>query len=237
LGRSRDWTVNAALQTWAQVESIRPLTDSITELVLLPETYQDYQAGQYLQISINQQWLSYSIANAPLGSRRYELHIRHDAHNASNQALFREIKEKGQLLLQLPFGHSHIGQLDPLLPIIFIAGGTGLAPIKAIIEQLLANADSRAFELYWGARSQSDLYMDEKLRQWMTHVAHFRYYSLLTGTEKKEKLTALLAKNHSQAQLKQYQMVIAGPFEMALDARKTLLHRGLAAERLHSDAF
>ena len=76
----------------ARVESITPLTDSILQLILKPDVYIDYQAGQYLQIMHENEAFSYSIANAPLGSHQYELHIRHTRDNPYNQPMFAEIR-------------------------------------------------------------------------------------------------------------------------------------------------
>ena len=116
-------------QTQAHVESINPLTDSILQLILTPHDYIDYQAGQYLQIVSDNEPLSYSIANAPLGSHKYELHIRHSRDNPSNQWLLAEIKRTGSVTIQLPLGACDLSHLHPNKPILFIAGGTGFAPI------------------------------------------------------------------------------------------------------------
>lgn len=222
--------------TRAEVERITPLTDSIIELVLAPEHYVDYRAGQYLQIRSGDEFLSYSIANAPLGSHKYELHIRHDHNNLSNQALFAEIKKQGVVSIRLPMGDCHLDKLDPHIPVLFIAGGTGFAPIKAMIEQMLATGDKRLFELYWGARSQSDLYMDDKVRQWAAHVTHFRYFSLLPTNDSKEKLATLVINQHEK-NIEAYQMVISGPFDMVFATRDALVAVGAPNARLYSDAF
>jgi CDP-4-dehydro-6-deoxyglucose reductase len=222
--------------TTAKVDQIQPLTDSIIELILTPEQYVPYQAGQYLQIQTDDHFLSYSIANAALGSHKYELHIRHDSRNQANMALFAEIKQKGFVTIRLPLGNCHIDRLLPKTPIIFIAGGTGFAPIKAMIEQLLADADARPFELYWGARSQSDLYMDDKVKQWAIHVKHFSYFSLIPTTRKKETLATPVIQQHKN-DLKDYQIVIAGPFDMANSVKDILVEKGALPSQLYSDAF
>lgn len=222
------------IHTQAQVEAVRPLTNSIIELILSPAEYVDYQAGQYLKIHCGAQALSFSIANAPLGSHKYELHIRHDQSNAFSQSLFAEIKQQGQVALSLPYGDCHINSLTQR-PIIFIAGGTGFAPVKAMIEQLLATGDARPFNLYWGARTPSDLYMDEKVKQWQTHVSHFRYMSLSSSTSK-ETIMASITATHKQ-HLFDHQIVLAGPFEMVYALRDALVAHGMPQAQLFSDAF
>ncbi|KTC84690.1 MULTISPECIES: NAD(P)H-flavin reductase [Legionella] len=219
----------------AKVESITPLTDSILQLILTPETYIDYRAGQYLEILSAGEPYCYSIANAPLGSHKYELHIRHSLDNPYNQQLLNEIKQKGELRLHLPLGDCYLDKLQADKPILFIAGGTGFAPIKAMIEQLLASSDRRTFELFWSARAQNDLYMNEKVSQWQSHVAQFKYFSLLSNSSK-DTLASIILGQHP-VDLKDWQFVIGGPFDMVYATRDILIAKGVSSEQLFSDAF
>jgi CDP-4-dehydro-6-deoxyglucose reductase len=221
--------------TQAKVEDISPLTDSIVRLILAPDEFVDYQAGQYLQILYAGEAFCYSIANAPLGSHKYELHIRHSLDNPYNEPLFAYIKTRGSVTLSLPFGECSINYLDKQRPIIFIAGGTGFAPIKAMIEQLLATTDLRPFELFWGARSQSDLYLDEKVKSWGAHVKRFKYFSFLADESKETLVSSILAKHPKD--LIDQQMVISGPFDMVYSIRDVLVKNGVSPAYLFSDAF
>lgn len=219
----------------ARVKSIAPLTNSILQLILEPDVYVDYHAGQYLKIMHKDEAFSYSIANAPLGSHQYELHIRHTRDNPYNQPLFSQIKRQGVVSIQLPMGECNVSRLHPDKPILFIAGGTGFAPIKAMIEQLLADGDSRPFELFWGARSQSDLYMDDKVLLWQSHVSHFKYFSLLSERSQ-QTLVDIVLERHAQ-DINDWQLVISGPFDLAFSIRDALVGQGVLAENLFSDAF
>lgn len=225
--------MNDPTQVKAKITQIEPLTDSILQVMLTPENYIDYHAGQYLQIILKDENLNYSIANAPLGSKQYELHIRHHLKNPYTQALFAAIKQTGEVQLCLPFGVCHINQLHPTKPILFIAVGTGFAPIKAMIEHLLVSDNRRHFQLFWGARSQSDLYMDEKIIHWHKHAQHFRHYAMLT--DPKIALSAAVLNAHQN--LADWQVVINGPFDMVYDTRDQLLTAGVSADHLFSDAF
>lgn len=219
----------------AQVERITPLTDSILQVILSPRPYHDYTAGQYLQIVLGDEVFSYSIANAPLGSQKYELHIRHSRDNSFHQLLLAAIKREGAITVNVPLGECDLSRLDPEKPIIFIAGGTGFAPINAMIEQLLAEGSQRPFELFWGARSQSDLYLDEKVLHWESHVGHFRYVALLSDT-KKDTLGNLVVTYHPQ-DLHQWQMVISGPDDMVYHTRDILVANGVSLQQLFSDSL
>lgn len=220
---------------FAEVERIFPLTESIVQLLLKPEDYVDYQAGQYLNVIQENEQLSYSIANAPLGSHKYELHIRHSRDNPSNQKLFAHIKKHGKVSINLPFGACSIDKIDPTRPIIFLAGGTGFAQVKAMIEQLLASDDPKPFELYWGARVQGDLYFDDKLKHWEDHVDRFKYTALISD-EKKDILATKAIEQHPE-DLHQWQVVLSGPFDMVYSARDALVDHGLPKNQLFSDAF
>lgn len=219
----------------ARVERIEPLTDSIMQLILTPDQYVDYQAGQYLQILLGEDAFSYSIANAPLGSHKYELHIRHSLDNPGNQLLFAHIKKQGFVTVCLPFGECSMDALDAQRPILFIAGGTGFAPVNAMIEQLLATTDERSFELIWGARSRSDLYMDEKVTHWQNHASRFRYFSLVSDENKKSLASCALARHPDD--LDAWQIVLSGPFDMVYSTRDVLVHHGVSPNHLFSDAF
>lgn len=225
----------SARQTRAKIEQITPLTDSILQIILKPDTFIDYQAGQYLQIIVGDDVLSYSIANAPLGSHSYELHIRHSRDNPCTQALLAQIKKKGSVMIKLPFGECDLSHLDSYKPILFIAGGTGFAPIQAMIEQLLANGEPRPFELYWGARSQNDLYMDRQVIEWQAHVSHFQYVSLLSE-HSTDSLASIVLARHSH-DIEDWQAVLSGPFNMVYSTRDALVAQGVLRERLFSDAF
>lgn len=219
----------------AQVDKIVPLTNTILQLILRPECYVDYIAGQYLQIIHKNEAYAYSIANAPLGSHTYELHIRHAKDNPYNDSLLAEIKEKGSVTIRLPEGNCHIEKLQVKKPIIFIAAGTGFSPVKAMIEQLLATNRPEQFELYWGARSQNDLYMDDRVKHWQTHVEHFQYFSHLTS-KSGEKLSEKILSRH-QDYLNQWQYVLAGPFDMIYEVRDHLVAHGAEVSSMFSDAF
>lgn len=219
----------------AQVEQIEPLTDSIIRLILKPEEYVAYHAGQYLQIQIGEELLSYSIANAPLGSHQYELHIRHTPNNLHSSQLLNELREKGAVLISLPYGDCSIETLHSQKPLIFIAGGTGFAPVNAMIEQLLVSDDDRPFELYWGARSQSDLYLHEKVLQWATHVSRFTYYPFISEGSK-ESLASQVLKHHPN-DLTDWQMILGGPFDMIYLTRDILVSHGVPSSEIFSDAF
>lgn len=221
--------------TSAHVTQATPLTRHLLRVTLTPEHYIQYEAGQYLQVVSPNETLYYSIANAPMGSHTYELHIRHTPENIEHQHVLNTITHLGCVILNLPFGRCTLSALDPYRPIIFVAGGTGFAPIKAMIEQLLTSGDTRSFELYWCARSQEDLYLDEKVLAWQKHIDHFEYIPHITTPNKTAFIQCILDRHPRD--LADYQVVLAGPFDLIYSLRDDLIKQGLSQNQLFSDAF
>ncbi len=219
----------------AEVDSVRPLTNSILQLILKPSAFVSYQAGQYLQIMLKGTPFSYSIANAPLGSHTYELHIRHTPDNPYNEPLLENIRETGHVELSVPHGDCHMQVLEASKPTMFIAAGTGFAPIKAMIEQQLALGGTTPFELYWSARSSSDLYYERQVNDWYSHVPSFDFFQPLTGSGAKLLSASILARHPTD--LSHWQFVLAGPFDMVYKTRDHLLEKGAKRDQMYSDAF
>ncbi|MDF1758730.1 MAG: NAD(P)H-flavin reductase [Legionellaceae bacterium] len=219
----------------ATVEYVSPLTNSVLKFVLKPEKYVPYYAGQYLQLISDDDVYSYSIANAPLGSMRYELHIRHSRDNTQTQKLLSDMKNKGEVRLKVPFGNCSVACIDATKPIIFIAAGSGFAPIKAMLEQLFADCDERVLKLYWRVSSKSHLYMNEKLLEWQGSMSTFSYSSDLSESRDDCFISKIIQQNSDD--LLHYQIVMSGPFDFMYDMRDALTANGVSPENIFSDAF
>jgi len=123
-----------------------------------------------------------------------------------------------------------------------MAGGTGFAPIKAIIEQALADGDKHPKHLYWGAKTVSDLYLDELPQQWVKTVPHFQYTPVLSASNdqglwqgRTGLLHEIIAQDHPS--LTSYQVYAAGPPDLIFAALKTFQTLGLKKELMYSDAL
>lgn len=221
--------------TSAHITQATPLTRNLLRVILSPEHYIPYEAGQYLQIVSPREAVYYSIANAPLGSHTYELHIRHIPEKIEHQHVLNTITQLGCVILNLPFGQCTLSALDPQRPLLFIAGGTGFSPIKAMIEQLLTDGDTRPFELYWTASCQEDLYLEERVLAWQKHVEHFDYTPHIKAPHHATLIKCIQEKHPDD--LAYYQVVLAGPFDLVYSLRDDLINLGLSQSQLFSDAF
>jgi CDP-4-dehydro-6-deoxyglucose reductase len=142
-----------------------------------------YRAGQYVEFILRDgARRSYSMANAPhtvTDKPFIELHVRHMPGGKFTDHVFGTMKDKEILRLEGPFGSFFLRE-DGDKPIVLLASGTGLAPIKAIIEHMQFKAITRPTVLYWGARRRADLYLHEWALQAVRQMPHLRYVPVLS---------------------------------------------------------
>lgn len=169
-----------------RVNSItKPSSDVAILKLQLPATERfQFLAGQYLEFLLKDgQRRAYSIANAPDQEGPLELHIRHLPGGLFTDSVFGAkgpaLKEKDILRFEGPLGSFFLRE-DSKKPIIFVAAGTGFAPIKSIIEQMQHKQIARPIHLYWGGRRPSDLYLDELCQDWVKSIPNLTYTPVIS---------------------------------------------------------
>jgi CDP-4-dehydro-6-deoxyglucose reductase len=151
-----------------RVQKMERLADDVMVLHLkLPANEKlVYLAGQYLEFLLKDgSRRSFSMANAPHDAELVQLHVRHVAGGAFTDHVFGKMKERDILRFEGPLGTFFLRE-DSAKPIVFVASGTGFAPIKAIIEEALHKGITRPMALYWGGRRPKDLYMNALAESW-----------------------------------------------------------------------
>ncbi len=139
-----------------------------------------YLAGQYLDFLLKDgRRRSFSIATAPEDDALLDLHIRHVPNGFFSGQLFTEFKGREILRFEGPLGTFFLRE-ESDKPIIFVAGGTGFAPIKAIIEHALHHNVTRPMVLYWGVRSLIDLYLPNLPGEWQQRQRDFTFIPVLS---------------------------------------------------------
>jgi len=160
-----DMPEHPLIHTDAVISSHRTLTHDIAEIVLTLDKDLDYTAGQYAELRIDGVTgpRSYSFATAPgeTDRRRVTFYVRHVAGGQFSDWLFENNRQNAQLQLAGPFGDLWLRPADE--PILCVAGGSGLAPIKALLEDAARLNCKRQTVLVFGARTQRDLYCLEEL--------------------------------------------------------------------------
>jgi NAD(P)H-flavin reductase/ferredoxin len=139
-----------------------------------------FRAGQYLHVLFGDgERRSFSLANAPGASDGALLHIRHVAQGRFTGEVLPHLAVGQQLTVELPFGDFYLRE-DADKPIVFVASGTGFAPIQSIVEHVLAKNIARPMALYWGARAESGLYALDRVGQWQRRRPDLSFVPVLS---------------------------------------------------------
>jgi CDP-4-dehydro-6-deoxyglucose reductase len=221
-----------------------PLAPDVMQLVLRVPAVEtlEFLAGQYLDVLLaGGQRRSYSVANAPHAGSQFELHVRHVPGGLFSAAVFDSLREGALLKIEGPLGR-FLYQTAPE-PAIFIAGGTGFAPIKALLSQALAEDSARALHLYWGAREAAGIYQAALLREWAGQHARLSVHTVLSGLSGAQASGAhrsgwvheAVLEDHPQ--LESFAIYAAGPPGMIAAIARDFPARGAQASRLYLDSF
>jgi CDP-4-dehydro-6-deoxyglucose reductase, E3 len=227
-----------------RVEKLTQLSHDVMQVFLkLPETERlQFLSGQYIDFILSDgRHRSFSLANAPHADTLLELHIRHVPGGQFTDQVFGKLREKDLLRLEGPHGTFFLRE-DSDRPIIFMAGGTGFAPVKSIVEHALAEGIQRPMYLYWGVRAQRDLYMHELAQSWATQCAHFHYIPVLSEALPEDQWTGRRGFVHEAigqdfSDLSGYDIYACGPPVMVQAGKELFSHRGLNLDHYYSDAF
>lgn len=226
-----------------RVESLRKLSSDVMEMSLkIPETERlAFRAGQYIEIILrDKSRKAFSIANSPSNDEFVELHLRHIEGGKFTGFVFNNMKEKAILRIEGPLGSFYIRE-NSNRPLILVAGGTGFAPIKAMVEKLIEESDTRPIYLYWGASTESGLYRNDLAEKWAFQHKHICYIPVLSeGSEDDwQGRTGFVheAILNDFSDLSEYDVYIAGSPVMVNAARKGFFERSLPEEQLYSDSF
>jgi CDP-4-dehydro-6-deoxyglucose reductase len=151
-----------------RVEKMVRLCDDVMALYLKLPTNERLQflSGQYIDILQKEgKPRSFSLANSEHNDELLELHVRNIVGGEFTNHVFNGMKERDILRIKGPLGNFYLHEDSPK-PIIFVASGTGFAPVKSIIEHALHIGFKREMHFYWGVRKQADLYMLDKVKEW-----------------------------------------------------------------------
>jgi CDP-4-dehydro-6-deoxyglucose reductase len=140
-----------------------------------------YLAGQFIDFLLKGgARRSFSMANPPHAAELLEIHVRRVAGGEFTDHVFGSMKERDILRFEGPLGTFFLRE-DSDKPIVFVASGTGFAPIKSIIERMLHERIARPMVLYWGGRRPKDLYMSELPLLWAAeHPQQFTYIPVIS---------------------------------------------------------
>lgn len=229
----------------ARVERIEKPAEDVAILYLkLPAAERlQFLAGQYIDILMKGGVRrSYSMANAPHDDTHLQLHVRRTPGGTFSKYVFEEMKERAIIRFEGPLGSFYLRE-DSDKPMILVAGGTGFAPIKAVIEHAFHKGIDRQMVLYWGARSLADLYLRELPVSWQEEHDNFTYVPVLSDPRPQDHWPGRTGLVHQAVlddfpNLAGYQVYACGGPAMIDIAKKTLIgERGLREDEFYCDAF
>ena len=228
-----------------RVEKVEKPADDVAVMYLKLPTGERLQflAGQYIDILMKDgKRRSFSLANAPHDDAFLQLHVRKTPGGAFSKYVFEEMRERAILRFEGPLGTFYLRE-DSDKPFIFVAGGTGFAPIKAQIEHLLHHGEDRPVVLYWGARAKKDLYLPELPARWQAEHPGFSFIPVLSDPLPEDGWNGRTGLVHQAvlddfADLSGYQVYACGAPAMTDVAKQTFVEqRGLPEDEFYCDAF
>jgi CDP-4-dehydro-6-deoxyglucose reductase, E3 len=227
----------------ARVERMERLGASVMRLWLsLPGGERiAFAAGQYLNVILEDgARRAFSFANAPHDNALIELHLRWIPGGRYTTHVFTEMQVGEEVHFEAPLGQFtlHAGAR----PILLIAGATGFAPIKSIVEDAFDRGVQRPMRLYWGVRERDDLYLLELAERWQAHHANFSVVPVLSdpaGAADWAGRSGLVHKAmlEDYPDLRGFEVYACGSVQMIASAVPDFLAHGLSNEACYTDAF
>ncbi|MER1940014.1 2Fe-2S iron-sulfur cluster-binding protein [Castellaniella sp. FW104-16D08] len=230
------------VRTVATVKQVEALTSDISRLVLqLPEDLDlDYRAGQHMNILLAPgEERSFSMVGAYPFGNEVEFHIRRVPGGRFTQEMLSALKPDDTLQVEIPKG-TFCFHAEDYRPLLFVATGTGLAPIRAMLEALLDDEDCPPVSLYWGMRTEVDLYAKDEIESWSDRLYEFNFVPVLSrATEAWQGRRGHVQQSIQEdfTDLSEYAFYLCGSPEMVTDTKRLLLSLGADLEYVYSDSF
>ena len=228
----------------SRIETMNRLAPDVMEIYLkLPANERlQFLAGQYIDILLKDgKKRSFSLANAPHDDAFLQLHVRHVPGGLFTEQVFSTMKVRDILRFNGPHGTFYLRE-ESTKPMILLAGGTGFAPIKGLVEHAIAEKCQRPIYLYWGAKASVDLYLPELGQQWAAAHANIKYIPVLSEPAPADNWTgrtgfAHLAVTVDHPNLAEFQVYACGSPGMIDAAKRDFIAAGLPEEEFFADAF
>jgi CDP-4-dehydro-6-deoxyglucose reductase len=223
-----------------KVDSYEYISDDILTLNLrLPPTANfEYLAGQYIDLMWGGKKRSYSLASNKVKNNLLELHIKKVEAGVFSDFLFDDLKLNQLFRFYGPLGTFFVRESKK--PIILLCTGSGFAPVKAMVEQLIESKSERKVYIYWGGRYRKDLYsgLPSHWAKIYPHIIYTPVYSregkVLSGEAKGYCQDEVLRQHQN---LKGFDVYACGSNEMIHDAKSLFIKHGLQGDKFHSDSF
>ncbi|MCC7548314.1 MAG: cytochrome b N-terminal domain-containing protein [Burkholderiales bacterium] len=233
-----------AIQTWETVVGSmhRAAPDVMIIHLRLPEGARiDYRAGQYFNVVLEDgARRAFSFATAPSGRDQIEMHVRLVPGGRFTTHVFESMRPGDRLLIEGPLGAFQLR--DGSTPLIFVAGSTGFAPVKSMLEEAFRSGIQRPMMLYWGVRHAEDLYERAQVEAWTREHPGFHFIPVLSEPLPGDAWTGRTGLVHEailqdHPDLSGFEIYTCGSVQMVGTARPAFIAQGLPEDACFSDAF
>jgi len=225
-----------------KVLDVRELTHDIKQLKLSIAAGGPYvfSAGQHAQLKLapGVRERNYSMANHP-DDDVLEFHIRRVPNGQASGYVFERLRAGDEITVSGPLGAAYLRE-NHSGPILAVAGGSGMAPIKSIVQTALCADPARAIHLYFGVRAERDIYMEPYLQELARQYPGFRFEIVLsepTGATKRRIGLVGEAVAADFPSFEGFKAYLAGPPPMVEATQQLLIDKGMALRDIHADAF
>ena len=224
-----------------RVVDFEPCTATIAQLCLRPPApILRYRAGQYVVLEDRDHAIpprSYSIANAPRADGTISMFVTRVPGGHTSNWIHDDLHVGDDVRLSGPYG-TFVDEPDSSAPALFLAAGSGLAPIRSLIEAALAARDDRPLTLVFSARTEADVIDRERFARWQTRHPNFRFLRTLTrdvGDPPHGRIPALLPALYDR--LDDHDVFIAGAPGFVADCAAAAEALGAPPHHVHTEAF
>lgn len=227
----------------ARVVKLEKLSYDVMRVLLkLPEGQQiAFKAGQYINIILEDgQRRAFSFANPPHEPEFVELQIRLVAGGRFTTHVFEAMNEGDEIRFEGPLGDFSLRESER--PIVFVAGATGFAPVKSMVEDAFKRGIKRQIHLYWGVKQLKDLYLPDLPQQWAKEHANFHFIPVLSEAAPEDRWTGRTGLVHEAIladfpELKGHEIYACGSVRMVEAIFPALKQHGAEDGQCFSDAF
>ena len=233
----------------AVVERIRDLTYDIKEVTLrLVEPKEiNFKAGQFIQLQVPPYELTdepvyraYSVSSAPADTNIVELEIRLVPNGICTTYVHKYLNEEDEMTFNGPYGDFFLRESER--EIIFVAGGSGNAPIKAILSDMEAKGNGRRARYFFGARSAKDLFLTDEMKSFEERLSNYRYIPALSEPQPEDNwdgetglITEVLDRHMESGD--NTEAYLCGSPGMIDACVKVLMDKGVPEELIYYDKF
>lgn len=224
-----------------RVIDIRARTPTIVELWLEPlADALSYRPGQYVLLEDDAGTItarSFSVANAPRADGRLSLLVTRVPGGQASTWVHDRLCAGAQVLVSGPFG-TFVDDSDASRPALYLSAGSGLAPIRALVEAALTATRRPALTLVFSARTQADVIDAGRWDAWQARESRFRFIRTLTrgpGAPPRGRIPALLG--DLTGSVAACDLFIAGAAGFVADCRDAATALGAPRTRIHTEVF